>query len=990
MAFFRFLTLFFLFHSPAGLVSQDIANYKITNYTIEDGLPSNECHDIVQDSKGYIWIATDRGLVRFDGYDFKTYAQADGLLDISCLDMRLGNDDDIWILTASNRIFFFSKDREGIKEFVFPIDLEGVQPLRLNIDDFLITVDGKIVISQRGVGFYEVDISSGENRLIRTDYKCKEIFMTYSSGAEMLACVDIKADSKVSRDCIEKTTINNLEINHPYLKLGDDYYRYPLNFDYASLNEFRALYNVQVFNLGEDETLYNLYGIALFYKNNSVQYVTENQQYILSTLDLDSKELLVGEHFLGGLKLYRSRDDLKSKIFEQIISGVSISSQLKDEDGDIWCSSLENGIYKLSDSDIKVFPKTIDEKLTQVERFNDKIYFIKDRFAIKKIVSKNRILTVHIGNGEIFNLSNDSINKTLLISGVESFQLSLLEEEKLIRKKYYSSVTTLDSKKAFPVDSSNYFFKCYNEFIRYSSIEKLNVYNSWEDEGVKIRVNSVCKLQSDIFLLGTERGLKLFRGNKVTDYKESIDALQNRITAIHKTNGQYLFGVLGVGLVLWDLKGKPIIIAVENGLVSNNVEDIISKKNGEFFVCTKSGLSYLSIDENLNYNIINYTIADGLPSNEVNDVAFLRDTIYIATGSGMAYLTDLKNESILTEPIISEIDINGNKIDYTTELANLKYDQNNISISYTTLDYGLDGKIAYRYKINDLPWQESNGRVANFNLLSPGDFSFQVQSRNANNEWGPSTSLNFTIEQAVWNRVWFRALLAFLLFSILYLIYKWRMNDFNEKRKIQKEVDQLERAALQAQMNPHFIFNCLNSIQNYIYQNDKEAAMEYLTKFSLLIRKTLNASRENEVSLSEEVAMLKSYLDLEQMRLKHSFSYSIDLAKDVDSETIQIPSLLIQPFVENSIKHGMINLSQDGWIKISFSWFKKGDLQVSVKDNGKKGPSAGTIKTHKSYGSSITSKRLAFINQSNNDNYKVETTYLDEYTEVKIIIKVVE
>jgi hypothetical protein len=183
--------------------------------------------------------------------------------------------------------------------------------------------------------------------------------------------------------------------------------------------------------------------------------------------------------------------------------------------------------------------------------------------------------------------------------------------------------------------------------------------------------------------------------------------------------------------------------------------------------------------------------------------------------------------------------------------------------------------------------------------------------------------------------------------------------------KLENQIIHLERAALQAQMNPHFIFNSLNSIQNFIARNDQIKAMDYLSNFAKLIRRILNASGEKTITLEEELTMLQGYLKLEKLRFKDKFDYKFELAENVNTSEVKIPPLLIQPFIENAVIHGMKNKSGSGHINVGFS-IQFPYLKVIIEDNGV-GIKNAVRSSHRSHGMSITQKRLSHLNKSNKD-----------------------
>ena len=238
------------------------------------------------------------------------------------------------------------------------------------------------------------------------------------------------------------------------------------------------------------------------------------------------------------------------------------------------------------------------------------------------------------------------------------------------------------------------------------------------------------------------------------------------------------------------------------------------------------------------------------------------------------------------------------------------------------------------------------------------------------------------------NLVVFILEIIFFNFLINESFYKKRNERILQQEKMKNEIRDLERSALQAQMNPHFIFNCLNSIQRFIQDNEKDKAMDYLAKFARLVRQSLTASTESKILLDQEISMLDNYLALEKLRFKNRFDYSIDIADNIDPLMIRIPPLLIQPYVENAVVHGMKNKDSGGLISVSFK-IEEENLYVSVKDNGTVDiDSTVALEEHKSLGMSITQKRIAYNNNLNSTDFKIEPIYSSDGTEVNITISV--
>lgn len=222
-----------------------------------------------------------------------------------------------------------------------------------------------------------------------------------------------------------------------------------------------------------------------------------------------------------------------------------------------------------------------------------------------------------------------------------------------------------------------------------------------------------------------------------------------------------------------------------------------------------------------------------------------------------------------------------------------------------------------------------------------------------------------------YQKTWFMLFSTAVIVFGLYLIFRFFLDRSRRSALAEARISQLERSALQAQMNPHFIFNSLNSIQSYIANNENDKANRFLAKFSRLIRAMLNHSRATKISLQEEIDSITLYLDLEKMRFKSKFDYEIVIDEDIDPSDIDLPPLLIQPYLENAIIHGLAQKRSQGKITLYYLLVGK-YLVVTVTDNGigiekSKSQKGQTNSLHKSVGMTITQKRLEMLDEGNKD-----------------------
>jgi streptogramin lyase len=320
------------------------------------------------------------------------------------------------------------------------------------------------------------------------------------------------------------------------------------------------------------------------------------------------------------------------------------------------------------------------------------------------------------------------------------------------------------------------------------------------------------------------------------------------------------------------------------------------------------------------------------------------------------------------------------------EELSLRYNQNTISIETGIIDYYANGKGHIRYKLkggdNEEDWQYGPAYYSiRYEKLSPGKYELVLQASNAANEFNsPVKTLVINVSPPFWQTWWFWITAIICIVTIFYNAIRWRMKqkfrkqlERSEKERQMAELKQkateLEMQALRAQMNPHFIFNSLNSINRFILQNERTQASEYLTKFSKLVRMILQNSQASLITLDSELESLGLYLNLEALRFNYHFDYKISVPKELDSSALQVPPLILQPYVENAIWHGLMHKEEKGQLEIKITE-EDDHLYFKITDNGIGRKKASELASksatkHKSMGLRITAHRIAMMQNSN-------------------------
>ena len=280
--------------------------------------------------------------------------------------------------------------------------------------------------------------------------------------------------------------------------------------------------------------------------------------------------------------------------------------------------------------------------------------------------------------------------------------------------------------------------------------------------------------------------------------------------------------------------------------------------------------------------------------------------------------------------------MNGNNYPLDSQYV-FKHTENTLQLSFIGLSYKSLGDITYSYQLEGLdPSTDhtSSADFANWSSVPPGNYTLRLKAKGRSTQWSPEKRIHFHILKPWWATRWFITLLIASGAAFAISIIVWILKTRERRNNLHRQLQDSELAALRAQMNPHFMFNSMNSIQQFINQNDTRSANLYLARFANLIRGILDSSRRKSIQLSKEIELLDLYLNLEKMRLGGSLDYQITKDPEVESDWIKIPAMLIQPYVENAIIHGLFHKEGEKRLSIHFSMSTEKDLHCTIQDNG--------------------------------------------------------
>ena len=438
-----------------------------------------------------------------------------------------------------------------------------------------------------------------------------------------------------------------------------------------------------------------------------------------------------------------------------------------------------------------------------------------------------------------------------------------------------------------------------------------------------------------------------------------------------------------------------------NGLASDICNYALADNYDTVWVATNKGISFFN--SNHPDKIQTLTISNGLPTNEISCLTRRANQLFVATREGLCWLnlySDFLN-TIPPEIYISRV-FDNKKNQAIEKNSILDYDQNTLRFYVECPSYKKLFSPGYMYALkgySDSLFYAEN-EVLEFQNLEPGDYTLEVKGINNNLVYSKHTaSFSFRIKSPYWKSAWFILLEIVLLGALIYLFVIWRIAKIRKQEKLKSDLNAMlnesRMTALQAQMNPHFIFNAINSIQSFILNNETQNAYDYLAKFAKLVRLVLNNSKQNSISLKTEIETLELYVQMEKIRFKNSFVFKITFNEDEEEfSEISIPVMLIQPFIENAIWHGIMPLKENkkGKIELRF-YIHSNALEIQIEDNGigrKQAQSLRSDKNHKSLGIQLVQERLALLdsNQSNKAQLQILDLNKDNESSSGTLVKI--
>lgn len=993
---------------------------------VKKGLSQNTIYSILQDSRGYMWFGTWDGLNKYDGYSFTIYNKENGLSNEVINHLLETHDGTLWIGTENGLNALDRKTGRITTYKNIPNDTTSLSDNWINhiyqIDKNTLYVSTKkglnILNLQNGTIRRMLSSGAGERRT-----KSNNIRYTVKTGEAIFVGTDfglIQYDPKTHENIRylnrpnDPNSLSNNQINIIFTDNDD---------------------NIWVGTQNGLNLLDRSTGKFLVFKHDPQDQHSLSHNVVTAIFQDDKGRLWIGTDG-GGLNVLQPETRRFVRIQNQpgnphSLNNNRIYSITQDKTGNLWFGAFKglnkidrfnrkfdlythnpadpkslgnNLIWSFCETSPDVFWIGTDEGISIYDRNSGHFSRLPYDPSNPHGISSKRVRhIIKDRQGNIWIGTRDAgLNRYDPVTGkFHHYRPSI---------QYHNSLGDDFVISLFEDRTGAIWAGTFNGLNRIDpNTGSIKLYQHQHDDPATISNNTVYHItedQSGTIWIATLDGLN--RYDRLTDsfttYRQQPEAAQglsaNRFFYVHEDTARQLWiGSRGGGLLQFDpQEGKFVnTFTTAEGLPNNVVYGILEDEKGNFWMSTNWGLSKF---DRANNTFINYDVTDGLQSNEFNAMAFLKCSRGMLFFGGMNGFNMFRPIEIEQNPNKPDIVISSFKKFNTKqpgELSNgdtivLKPNENFFSFEFSALDFSNPYKNQYAYMLENFSsdWTYVDGmrNFAEYTNVSPGHYIFRVKGSNSDGIWNHEGTLLHIIVKPYWYQTWyFRSGFAAATISLVWLTFFVRYRSLSKKQRLNTKMLQIEnqlldirQKALRLQMNPHFIFNSLNSIQSFILSKDIDLAVNYLSRFSQLMRMIMINSSESIIPLSDEITAITQYLEIEKLRFDDKFSYQINVAEEIDEEFTGIPPMLIQPYIENAIIHGLAHNEAPGKIEIAFK--KNSDtIHCTIQDNGIGRDKAAEIKQQmgleqKSRGMMISKERLDFFNKKENDLFSVKVTDL--------------
>lgn len=969
--------------SISGLFAQEHA---VKTFSIDDGLPSNNVYEVKQDNQGFYWVCTDNGVVIYDGYKFRPLPGKDNPFNRDTWWTMQDNQDRIWGLGLSEKPWIFDKDT--FIQANFNIDKTPLasyySTARQDQHNTYWLVTGATLVRYLNDKLETFDYASvfGKPGLppvwpIIQQNKEREITIVTSTPLSVWKTTESGQFKRIYQ--YQDTVFRAISSERVKLKP-------PKDFDTAHCFSDTSVSLV----------VHNKDTISLIWKKQVKQFINGQVQ---PSLPLPESEVFNYSNYdisrIGNLFLFKNAREnfVTDAQFNHLpkydfLRNYQINTAYLDHEQNLWISTRGKGLVMmtkdaLSAELVSILPDKYLE-ITDIEKASDGTIWIAHNFGVaygnKTDGWKNLNIENLITKGETMSsIRNIRIYKHFLVVLTGHFGVRVIDiknpnkpiVKQFLRTKFLAkTVNRLADGTIYLADSkgsSRFTLSNSDELDLIEEFQGFSIAYTQSDGGIQFIAGP-----NGVSILGPEKHKSRELSLRVKDFYQ---APTGQTFAIHAGRG---------ASALVDTTFQSI-----EDLEELLVHNLLLENDSTLWASTNRGLIKLLYSENsFTYHIDKkFTTVHGLPTNDVIDFELDVSYFYIGTSKGLTVI-DRKEELQQEGHTVLLTKISSNGFEFgQKENYYLAPNQNSLDLEYVYISPKSNGQITYEYKLEgiDDDWKQTTETRLSYPFLPSAHYRFNLRAIDINGvRSNQNLDLQITVQQYWYKTTWF-IVLSFLVSILLiglgfYIRFRQIKKREEEQTEINNKMAELRLNALQSQMNPHFVFNVLNSIQESFLTKNVLEANRYMTDFSRLMRLFLDSSTDKLITIEKEIELITYYIELERMRLDKKFEFDIKVDSNLDTEDFKLPTMLLQPIIENAILHGLRHSERDGALTIDFTLENDYTIVVNVIDNGvgrkrSNAINAASRKSHTSKASGIIDERIAVINKTKENT--VEMKYFD-------------
>jgi ligand-binding sensor domain-containing protein len=964
----HWLRFFLLLNFICGLQNFSRAHsYHFRSYSVDDGMPFVQVFTIYQDSRGNLWMGAYGGLSRFNGLSFQNYSPLNGLPNHWVNAITEYGDNTLWIgtieglATLKHEVFTTYTTNDGLpSNFISCLLRDERNNLFVGTDKGLAQYNnGKFVKLQIDPNFPDLAVlcfyeepNAGKIWIGTTEgvYEFTNGKFTQQHFPNFYEN-DIRAINKDRNGRIVCGTQDGMFI------LENQVFRQFIPPDGTEVPMINAMVTdiSGVLWIGAQNGLYSFDGSKFEYTKLSDDV---NAEKIISVYNDYENNVWLGT--ASGLFRFRGKGFVSYGTHDGLL-GNFIFGITEDQSGNLWVCSDEKGVFRYDGKTFTGYTKKDGmpaDKTNAVYTLENGNVLVGTSDGLVHIVN-NKVAKVYTTKD---GLHNDSVN--------------------VIYRDTHGTLW-LGGNNGITHVSSDWKFTPYRIDVP-PNAPKPDVWCMLEDS-------------KGNFWVGTYLGgLYTFSNGTFTRKDTELKFSGNSYFGISEDSHGNLFYASLDGVFIKTKNGIDSI-REQHGLNSDLVYTMgVDRKKENLWIGTNQGINRFDLTAYANAgtkNVYTFGKEEGFTGVECNTNGIYEEddgTMWFGTVNGLIKYNPKEYRS---NPYYTKTSITSIALGFTDTIlpANviLNYDENSVSFEYIGICFSNPSKVQYRYMLEGFETEfcpPTKERIARYPNIPSGTYTFKVISCNNEGLWNNDpASFTFTIATPIWKKTWFLVCVSLLVTALLLLAIFTRIRQIKDRERKESETRVAlagnELKALRAQMNPHFMFNSLNSIQHFILTNKANDAGKYLNKFARLMRMILNNSDKSQITIREEVEYLQLYIELEAMRFDNKFDWTIDIADNIEIDYIEIPAMLLQPYIENAILHGLTPLKSPGHLELSMR-MQGNNLLCRIKDNGIGREKAREMrqlsnrKDHRSLGMKITSDRLELINNLHGSQLSMTITDL--------------